>query len=133
MTINLKRAIGFGILLWVFIFVVISILMFLPGLKDNETRIYFGWWLAEIPVVFLTAKWYFKQDPPSIQKGIMLGIVAIIVGSLLDSLITVPLFVHSYAEFFGDWRLYVGLLEMLVLTTAAGFEYDRTYTKREQT
>ena len=126
---NYKRALGFGALLWIFVFVAISILMFIPGLKDNQLRIQIAWWILEIPIVLFMAKWYFKADTPTAKKGFLLGVVGLVVGNILDMVITVPLFVGSYVEFYGSWMLYVGFVLLPALTTFAGWEFDGTYTK----
>ncbi|HAT03913.1 MAG TPA: hypothetical protein DCS29_04035 [Candidatus Magasanikbacteria bacterium] len=129
---NLKRAFGYGAMLWVIIFVVISILIFLPWFKDSEFRVDIAWYILEIPIVLIWAKMYFKADPPTTKKGLMLGLVALVAGTILDMIITVPLFVKSYAMYFGDWMLYIGYVELLVLTTYAGYEFDGTYTKESK-
>jgi len=50
---------------------------------------------------------------------------------VLDLIITVPLFVKSYVVYYGDWRLWVGLIEAVVLCVIAGWEFDATYSKKE--
>ena len=104
------RMLAFGAMLWVAAFVVISIVMFTPWFKDNTLRVMATWWVVEIPVVLLLAKWYFKLDPPTIKKGFLLGLVGIVVSMVLDAVITVPLFVKSYPAFYGSWQLWVGLV-----------------------
>ncbi|MFH1292046.1 MAG: hypothetical protein ABIH87_02520 [bacterium] len=121
---NIKRALGFGVLLWIFIFVLWSIMIFLPYLNDHETIQYFIWWAVEIPLVLIMAKWYFKQKRPSLKQGFFLGLIVITIGVILDVTITVPLFVKSYSKFYGDWRLLLGIVEMLALTTLSGWEFD---------
>jgi hypothetical protein len=130
---NIKRSIGFGVLLWISAFVIISILMFSPWFSDSETRIHVGWWILEIPLVLLLAKWYFKADPPTLKKGFLLGLIGLLVANLLDLAITVPFVVKSsYNEFYGNWTLWVGFALVLLLTSFAGFEYDATYSKQEK-
>lgn len=126
---NFKRALGYAVLLWFIIFVVISIVMFLPWFKDSQLRIMAAWWALEIPIVLLWAKAYFKVETPTWKKGLYLGVAALIVSVVLDVIITVPLFVKSYAAYFGSWMLYVGYLELLILTALAGAEFDATYSK----
>ena len=127
---NFKRALGMGALIWVFAFMVISIVMFLPWFKEGNLRVMIAWWVAEIPVVLLLAKWYFKQRRPNFKEGFLVGLVAISVGVVLDSIFTVPLFVQAnYAEFYGNWTLYIGYAEFLVLSTLAGWEFDGPVAK----
>jgi len=127
-----KRALTFGVLFWVFVFVLWSIIMFMPFLKGHATTQYIVWWVVEIPLVLLLAKWYFKQRKPNLKEGFMLGIIALLVATVLDMAITVPLFVKSFGKFYGDWRLYVGLVEMLFLTTLAGWEFDGPVARTEK-
>lgn len=129
---NFKRALGMGALIWVFAFVVVSIVMFLPWFKDDNLRVMIAWWVVEIPVVLLLAKWYFKQRRPNLKEGFLVGLVALLAGAILDSVITIPLFIQAdYAKFFGNWTLYVGYAEFLILTTVAGWEFDGPVTKTE--
>jgi len=133
---NYKRAIGFGVISWVFIFVLISILIFVPLLKEKGILMYIAYWILFIPLILLLAKWYFKKDSPTFKKGFLLGIIGLFVGSVLDLLITIPLFIsqqseHPFVDFYTDWRLYIGFLLFLILTTYAGYEFDRTYTERD--
>ena len=121
---KLKRGILFGIILWVLIFILWSIIMFLPYLKEHQTIQYIVWWIIEIPLVLSLGKWYFKQRKPRIKEGFFLGLVALLVVTILDIAITVPFFVKSFSKFYGDWRLIVGLIELVALTTLAGWEFD---------
>lgn len=122
---NFKRALTMGILIWVFAFVIISIVMFLPWFKDGNFRVMVTWWVIQIPLVLLLAKWYFKQRRPNLKEGFLTGVIALLTGVILDSIITIPLFIGAdYAKFFGNWTLYIGYVEFLLLTTLAGWEFD---------
>jgi hypothetical protein len=129
---NYKRAFGFGVILWVIIFVVVSILMFTPWVKDSQLRFQVVGWVLEIPIVLLMAKWYFKKDAPTIKKGFLLGLVGIVVGNILDIFITIPLFIGSYAVVYGNWKMYIGYAILLILAIFAGWEFDGTYSSREE-
>ena len=50
--------------------------------------------------------------------------------NILDIIITVPLFVKSYGDFYGNWMMWVGFALFIVLTVFAGFEFDSTYTHK---
>lgn len=126
---NYKRAVLAGLMMWCLIFVVLSGLMFAPFLVDKIMTQYLIFWVLLIPMTLMIAKWYFKMDPPNLKKGIMLGLLILAVSTVLDIFITVPFFVKSYAAFFGDWKLQVGVFEMLALCAYAGWEFDGTYTK----
>lgn len=126
---NIKRALGFAVLLWIIIFGVISVLMFAPWFRDSEMRVNIFWYVLAVPIVLLWAKAYFKMDEPTAKKGLFLGLIALVVGTILDAVITVPFFVKDYALFFGDWTMYIGYVEVLFLTIFAGAEFDATYSK----
>ena len=117
---NLRRATLWGILLWIFIFVEISILMFLPGLKDS----YMGQRIVHLLVfallVLFVTKWYFKTVQASTKEGFVVGIWFIIVGTVLDAIITIPLFVKSYSFFYSDMYLWLGFLILIVVSTLVG-------------
>jgi len=84
-------------------------------------------WIGTAIATLLIAKWYFKQDEPTFVKGLKLGILA-----------AVPLFAltHWYAHLWGSgpvyWKAYVDACVVLAATAYAGFEFDQTYTKREE-
>lgn len=126
---NYTRALLFGIFLWIFVFIVLSLLMFAPGIKDQTFFQYLILWILFIPFVLFIAKWYFYMDEPTTSKGFLLGVTALTVGVILDSVITIPFFVKSYDVFFANSYMYIGMLEVLLLTTYAGYEFDATYTK----
>jgi hypothetical protein len=126
---NIKRAVGFGAMLWIAAFVSISILMFAPWFKESASRYQIAWILLEIPVVLLLAKWYFKMNIPTVKKGFLLGVIGLITSSVLDLIITIPLFLAPntdtpIGDFFFDWKMLVGFGLVLVLTTYAGYEFD---------
>ncbi len=131
---NKKRALLFGIMAWVFTFVIISILIFTPWVKESDLRVQVIWWILEIPLVLLLAKWYFREDPPTTKKGFFLGLIGLLTGVVLDLIITIPLFISQqsdkpFADFYGDWKMWVGFGIFVLLTTYAGYEFDATYTK----
>ncbi|MEK7680492.1 MAG: hypothetical protein AAB348_00360 [Patescibacteria group bacterium] len=121
---NYKRAAGFGILIWVFIFVIISVLMFLPPLIGKELAIFGILWILLIPLTLMIAKWYFTKEKATAKSGLFLGLISLLVGIILDSIITIPLFVKSYSAFFGNWIMYVGYGELVILCVYAGAEFD---------
>ncbi len=118
------RAVGFGVMLWVGIFVIISILMFTPGIKDHPIVLHIIYYVLFIPLVLLLAKWYFRGTMPTARQGFLLGLIGLAIGTLLDLAITVPFFIHSYRDFYTDVYLYIGYAEVLLLATLAGAEFD---------
>lgn len=130
-TMNYRRAVTFGALLWLTSFIVYLILNLIPGLFGRELLMNIGFWILLVPITLFWSKWYFKQDPPSFKKGIRLGVVALLTAFVLDIVFLLgtgqrDMFIQLYT----DWKLYVAVLEILLLTSFAGWEYDRTYTKR---
>ncbi|NCO05315.1 MAG: hypothetical protein GW939_04195 [Candidatus Magasanikbacteria bacterium] len=128
-----KRAIQFGVMLWVIIFVVFSIILFLPPLQNKELLPHIILWILLLPITLGLTKWYFKAIEPTGKRGFQLGIIALLVGTFLDLTITQLFVPGTYQQFitsfYGDWKLYVGFAEILCITTIAGFEFDGTYSK----
>jgi len=107
-----------GILLWIMIFVEISILMFIPGLNSIMQIILCFLILPFLVLICCTM--YFKMNKGGWKEGFLLGVWFLIIGEILDALITIPLFVKSYAAFYMQWNLWVGFIEMIVFTTIFG-------------
>ncbi len=105
-----KMATVWGAILWVLIFVAVTVMMFgLPGLYQN--------WCPLIVNPFLIgfcAYMYFKGVKGKINDALILGIYWVILGTVLDLLVTVPLFVKGYS-FFGQWTLWLGWLETIII------------------
>ena len=125
---NWKKATLLGILLWVLIFVEITILIFLPWLKDHPMAVK----IIHLPIlavlVFLCARAYFKVVAPSAKEGFLLSIYFLIIVTILDAVITVPLFIkqsyatygEAYAAFYGDIMMLVGYLVLILVGTLVG-------------
>ncbi len=132
---NCKRQIKFGVMLWILVFVIYSIILFLPFLQGQELLQSVIFWVINIPVVLFLSKWFFKEVKPTWKRGLQLGICAIIIGTVLDLLITQLFIPGTYQdflkEFYGNWMLYVGFLEVIVITTLAGAEFDGTFSKNK--
>lgn len=124
-SMNFKKAFLFGVILWVFIFAIFSIVMFIPWFIDRTLAQYIVLWILEIPVTLALAKWYFSGQNSTWKKGLQLGLAGIVVGTLLDMIITVPLFVRSYYLYYTSWMLYAGYVLVLVLCVYAGWEFDK--------
>ena len=117
-----KAAIG-GILLWVLIFVTWSVIIFLPPFKDGANMMwqYIIHYVLLILWIWIIAKMYFAKNAASVKEGVMLGIFALIIGIILDAIITIPLFpVGTHAEFFGQWEMWIGYIELIVLMAIFG-------------
>lgn len=115
-----KRAILFGILLWVLIFFEVSLLMFGFGLDGTQTSYYIWHYILLAFISIIVAMLYFrKKVNKGFGEGLKVGVVFTIVGLILDAVITVPLFVKEYS-FFLDSFLWIGLIEGIVLTGIVG-------------
>jgi len=106
------KAIWLGILLWIFIFIEISITMIGLGLSD------FAVWAIHyvllIPVVILIARNYYGSKDR--VNGFVLGLVIVVVGIILDAIVTVPLFGSGdYGTYYSQGTLWVGIFEAIVI------------------
>jgi hypothetical protein len=118
------RAAIFGIIFWVFVFVIFSVLMFLPSLADKTNTQYIILWILEIPLTIALAKWYFLKVYPSIKHGFLLGLVALLISTILDMAVTVPLFVKDFVGYYTNWHLYIGYALVWLICIWAGGEFD---------
>lgn len=105
------RALLIGLLLWVFIFIEISITMI--GMHYSSLTSYVIHYVLMIPVGILCA-WIYYNNKDKLN-GFVLGIVIVLTGIILDMIITIPLFIHSYATYFGSYYLWIGYTEFVVI------------------
>ena len=114
---NYKRAIWTGILSWILVFFEVSILMFGFGISDvNKSIVHY---ILLIVVIAVPALIYFNKEKAGLKEGFFLGILFVIIGLILDSIITIPLFIKSYS-FFLNPLLIIGFIEGLVITMVVG-------------
>ncbi len=114
---NYKSATLYGILLWILIFVEVTLLMFTPGLSQIVQKLIHL--VILIPLVWLCAKLYFNKAKASLKEGFLLGIYFLLIGTILDLLITLPLFVKSWS-FYAQWSLWLGFLEGIIVCSLVG-------------
>lgn len=126
---NYKRAILFGVMLWAFIFVIFSVVMFMPWFSTRPLAQHATLWILFIPLVLALVKWYSFGKKITAVEGLKLGLVFLVVGTILDMIITIPLFVKSFGKYYSDWKIYVGYAEVLALCAYAGFEFDNPVNK----
>ena len=120
MTKSWKQIILWGIVLYALIFVEMSVLIFVPALAGNDLMINIIH-LIILPVLTLFVGWmYFSRNTGDLKEGVKYGFWLLVVASILDIVITVPLFVKSYAEFYSSFWLYLGFLEVLLFSGVAG-------------
>ena len=112
---KLLRALGVAVLLWILIFIEISVTMF--GLKLSNTATYVIHYILMAPMALFLAWLYYKSKDK--VNGFLLGIFMVLVGIILDMIITAPLFIipagGSYVSYFSELYLILGLIEGVVL------------------
>lgn len=114
------RAVLLGILLWVLIFVEISIVQIglkIAGLLGNIIH-----YVLLILFVLLCAAIYYRTRDR--LNGFVLGIFLLLVGNILDLIITIPLFIEEgYAGFYSSIYLWIGFV--IVIVTAGIYDLAR--------
>lgn len=96
--------------------------MFGFGFKGTEVIYYIIHYILLTVLITATTLIYFngKKVKSNAKEGFILGIIFVIVGIILDSAITVPLFVKNYVTFFFNLNLIWGLILTLTITTLIG-------------
>ncbi len=134
---NIKRSLGFAVLLYAISFIIFGGTASLFGHRSltelPPLGVFVVIWLLSIPVVLLLAKWYFKKVMPTPKAGFRLGVLAVAVAFLLDGLVVLGTYasgesLDTFAAMYADWKVYATIVEIVLLTTYAGFEFDGTYT-----
>ena len=117
---NWKKLIGFGFLFWAIMFIVWSVLVFIPGL--GETWQWVIGLVANGVAAFFLAHWYFcKAESKGFSKGLLFGLIILVIAAILDSVISVPLFIkEGHAAFFSQWLLWLGFVVVLIFSGVAG-------------
>src|SRR3989344_4200673 len=119
------RAIGIGALFWILIFIEISITMI--GLKLSDSIVYIIHYIFMIPLIIFCARLYYKSKDKT--NGFLLGLFIVVVGIILDMIITVPLFIvpagGSYASYLSNTYLITGFIEGILVTGIYGLAKRR--------
>jgi hypothetical protein len=104
---KLLRAVLAGILLWILIFMEISVVRIGLGMTDLLGTI--GHYVLLIPLSIAGAWFYYSSEDD--LNGFILGILMLFVGIVIDSTITVPLFQNGdFLAYFSDPLLWGGFL-----------------------
>ncbi len=125
------RALGFGALLWVLLFFEVSILMFGLKLEQGSAIFLIVHYVAVTLFLVLASLLYFrgKGVKNGFLQGIGAGFLFLIAGLVLDSIITIPLFIipqgGGYIEFFLTGWMLIGYLETLLVPGIIGFVKSR--------
>lgn len=72
---------------------------------EEKQLIYTIHYIVAIILISLCALLYSKREKKGALEGLYLGIIFIITGSILDAIITVPLFVKTYTFFLDPYLL----------------------------
>jgi len=112
MELDWKKLLGYALLFWVIMFVVACIFV---GFKVGDTM----WaqivmWIAAIIVIWLLAPLAGARD---LQKGLIIGVVFVVVGLILDYIITVR---FTGMEFFNSWELWTSYGLTIVVAAIRG-------------
>jgi len=114
---NYLKAVLSGVLVWVMIFVLWTLMDLVPALYDNLTLEWIIAFVLSIPIVVLAASLHHKEHD---MNGFLLGLIFVVVTIILDALITVPLLSAGepliYVEFFSDWVGGLWYAEILLIT-----------------
>jgi len=114
---NIKKAVLFGLILWMLIFVEVSIEMFAIASESTQQIVH----VIVLPIlVVICSILYFKKEKKSAAEGLLLGVIFLAVGTVLDLIITIPLFVKSFSTFYGNFELWFGFVEVLVFCALIG-------------
>ena len=124
---NLKLASILAVVFWFEIFVVFSILMFVPALFGNDQLQHFILILLTPFLVWSVASPYFRKVKGDKNEGFRFGLVLLVIGTILDLLITIPLFDPTFPEYFYDPFLIMGYLVTLVSASWFGDRKSRTH------
>jgi hypothetical protein len=108
---KLWRAVPIGFVLWAIIFIELSITKMSIGLSVGV--VYTLHYLLLIPFGIFCAWLYYRHKDDS--NGFAVGFVILLTGIILDCLITVPFFIKSYAVYFGNFYLWAGFVELILI------------------
>jgi hypothetical protein len=107
---NFKRAIGYGALLWILIFIWWSVMVMAPSLEGMDSLQWIIHIILLIPAaIFCAHRYYRKKDN---TNGFLLGLVFLLTGIILDLLITAPFFT-GYTGHFSSLFLWIGFAVMV--------------------
>lgn len=123
---RLLRGILLGIAFWVLVFFEVSILMFGFGFNSPDIKYYIIHYILLTAFTIIANIIYFngKKIKKGVIEGILFGVILVIVGIILDAVITVPLFIipqgGSYSSFLLNLGLLIGYLWGIVLSGIIG-------------
>jgi hypothetical protein len=114
------RAVLMGALLWVLIFFEVCILMFGFKLQAPNMSYYVLHYFLVILLTLLVSFIYFRKAKAGVLEGLYVGVIFIIVGIVLDSIITIPLFMEMDYSFLISVEMLISWLIGLVVNVIVG-------------
>ena len=122
---KLLKAIGLGMVGWVMIFFELSILIFGFKLTTGMNYYIIHYLFLAIMSIILTLIYFSgKKTAKGFLRGILVGIIFIVVGFILDAVLTIPLWIipqgGSYQSFFLDYYMLIGYLIIIILAGIVG-------------
>ena len=125
------RAVLIGAGIWFFAVIFYTLSYFFPYMDNPEQQANIVLFAAVMPLVWLGSFFYYKKENSS--HGFKIGQVFLITATILDALITVPLFIipqgGSHFAFFTDPGFWIIAFEMVA--TAVLYYYIRIFPKTQ--
>ena len=116
-----KSATLWAMIFWTFIFVVVTILMFVPPLTGQLLTQKIILLVVTPLLVWLCSHMYFKTAHHiSLHAGLLLGAYFVVIGTILDLIVTIPIFVKTYA-YYTEWSLWAGFAETILFAGLVGY------------
>jgi len=114
------RAVLTGALIWVLVFFEVCILMFGFKLQAGDMLYYIIHYIALGIFVLLASLIYFRKAKAGVIEGLVLGLIFIITEIILDSVITIPLFMNMDYSFLINTEMLIGDLISLIICVVVG-------------
>lgn len=83
------------------------------GFAFSQFVVYGIHYVLLIPIVWLCAWLYYKSKEKF--NGFVLGIIFVLIGTVLDLLITVPMFVKDFGVYYSSLYLWIGFAETIII------------------
>jgi len=118
---NWKILVLWGALVWIVMFVVVSILMYGPGIKSISWPQWIIEWIVSAALGFFIVKQLVKSYGGQLKEGLIYGAILMAITFILDLGITVPTFMGGkFVEFLSNWVMWVGVFLFLVASAIVG-------------
>jgi hypothetical protein len=120
---NFNKALVLGIILWILIFFEVSIMMFwLKIIEGNPIYYSLHFIFLSFFVIFLSSYYFrFKYTVRGWNEGLLLGLIFFLVSLILDSIVTIPLFMNRDYSFLMKTDVILGEIWTIVLCAIIGW------------